>query len=182
MEITRENAIALLEEYVKSDSLKKHCFAVGAAMDAYSEKFNQDPKVWGACGILHDFDYEKYPDQHPFKGVEILKGKGYPQDFIDAILGHAIYSGVERASDMAKCLFAVDELCGFIVACSLVRPDGFLGMEPKSVKKKLKIKSFAAQINRDEIAQGIKEIGVAEDEHIAFVISALSKAKEEGVI
>jgi len=178
MEITRKNAVLLLEEYVKSDSLKKHCFAVEAAMRSYAKKFNQDQEIWGVCGLLHDFDYEKYPSEHPFAGAEILKNKDYPDYFIKAILGHALYSNVPRDSIMAKCLFASDELCGFVVACSLVRPEGFFGMEPKSVKKKLKIKSFAAQINREEIKQGISEIGAEENEHIAFLINALSKWAE----
>jgi len=164
---------ALLREYVSSESLRRHCKAVSAAMSAYAKKYSEDKDLWEAVGLLHDFDYEKYPDEHPFKGVEILKGMGYSQDVLDAILGHAVYSGVARESKMAKCLFAVDELCGFIVACALVRPERLQGLAPKSVKKRLKAKAFAAKINRDEIAQGIEELGVDGDEHIAFVISAL---------
>jgi putative nucleotidyltransferase with HDIG domain len=179
MEIKREQALALLVEYVPSVSLQNHCKAVEAAMSAYAKKYNEEEELWRVCGLLHDFDYEKFPDEHPFKGVEILKEKGYPDEIIQAILGHATYSGVARVTQMAKCLFAVDELSGFIVACARVRPEGFKGMKPKSVKKKLKVKSFAAQVSREEIDQGIEELGVDKDEHINLIIDALSEISEE---
>jgi putative nucleotidyltransferase with HDIG domain len=172
MTITREQARQLLQEYVKSPLLK-HCLAVEAAMRAYAAKYGGDADIWGITGLLHDFDYEQFPSEHPFKGVAILKEQGYPEEIIQAILGHATFSGVPRESQMAKCLFAVDELCGFIVACALVRPTRLEGLEPKSVKKRLKEKSFAAKVNREEIAQGIAELGVPEDEHIDLVIRAM---------
>ena len=179
MKPTLNNAQELLDKYIKSESLKNHCLAVSSAMRAYAKKYNEDEEQWQVCGLLHDFDYEKFPDEHPFKGVEILKEAGYPQDIIDAILGHAVYSGVARETQMAKCLFAVDELCGFIVACAKVRPENLQGMKPKSVKKKLKVKSFASKVNRDEIEQGIEELGIDKDEHIAFVIEALQGIEKE---
>ena len=179
MKPTKNNAQEILDEYIESESLKKHCLAVSATMAAYAKKYGEDEDQWEICGLLHDFDYEKYPDEHPSKGVEILKGLDYPDDIIQAILGHAVYSGVKRETQMAKCLFAVDELCGFIMACAKVRPEKLQAMLPKSVKKKLKVKSFAAQINRDEIEQGIEELGVDKDEHIAFVIQALQEVSDE---
>ena len=179
MNITKNNALELLEEYVKSESLKNHCKAVGSAMHAYAKKYGEDEEKWQVCGLLHDFDYEKFPDEHPFKGCEILKEADYPKDMIDAILGHAVYSGVARETQMAKCLFSVDELSGFIVACAKVRPEKLQGMKPKSVKKKLKVKSFASKVNRDEIEQGIEELGIDKDEHIAFVIEALQGIEKE---
>ena len=172
-------ARGLMEEYVASDSLRKHCKAVSIAMAAYAKKYGEDALLWEACGLLHDFDYEKFSDEHPFKAVEILRSLGYSEEILNAILGHALYSGFERKSHMAKCLFAVDELCGFIVACALVRPEHLNGLTPKSVKKRLKVKSFAAKVNRDEISQGIAELGVPDDEHIGFVISALQGADKE---
>lgn len=172
MTITRDQAWQLLQEYVKSPLLK-HCLAVEAAMRAYAEKYGGDKEIWGIIGLLHDFDYEQFPSEHPFKGVAILKERGYPEEIIQAILGHALFSGVARKSQMAKCLFAVDELCGFIMACALVRPTRLEGLEPKSVKKRLREKSFAAKVNREEIAQGITELGVPEDEHISLVIKAM---------
>ncbi|MBI2050481.1 MAG: HDIG domain-containing protein [Parcubacteria group bacterium] len=177
--MSRDDALKLLHEHVGSDSLRTHCLAVEAAMAAYAQKYGEDPELWGICGLIHDFDYEKHPDKHPFFGVELLKEKGYPDEIIQAILGHAVYSGVERKSYMAKCLFAVDELCGFIVACALVRPERLNGLTPKSVKKRLKTKAFAAKVNREEITQGIQELGVSEDEHIAFVIRALQGVSNE---
>lgn len=145
-------------------------------MRAYAAKYGGDAEIWGITGLLHDFDYEQFPSEHPFKGVAILKERGYPEEIIQAILGHASFSGVPRESTMAKCLFAVDELCGFIVACALVRPTRLEGLEVKSVKKRLKEKSFAAKVNREEIAQGITELGVTEDEHISLIIKALREA------
>ncbi len=180
---TRQEAFILLTEWTKSESLIKHMLAVEAAIRFYAQKFAEDEEKWAIAGLLHDFDYEKYPDlkDHPFKGVEVLKEKGYPQDIIEAILGHGNHTAVPRNSLMAKTLFAVDELCGFITACAYVRPDKLTGLEAKSVKKKLKDKSFAAKVSREDIAQGIIELGIAENEHIQNVITAMQKiAKELG--
>lgn len=149
-------------------------------MRAYAQKFGEDPEVWGVCGLLHDFDYEKYPNYdavaktgHPFEGVKYLQSLGYPESVITAILGHALYSGVLRTSNMAKALFACDELCGFLLACALMRPDRLMSLDAKSVRKKLKDKKFAAKVSREDIAQGIGELGIDADEHINFVILAL---------
>lgn len=182
MNINREEAYKLLTEYTQSESLLKHALSVEQAMRKYATKFGGDEETWAVTGLLHDFDYEKYPtmEEHPFKGAEILKGIGYPQEIIDAIMGHATYSGVARSTDMAKTLFAVDELCGFLLACAYVRPDkSIANVEVKSVKKKLKDKAFARAVNRDDIAQGIQEMGVDQDEHIAFVIGALAEISDK---
>jgi len=174
--MTREEAFAILTEYTKTESLLKHAYAVEAAMRAYAEKFGEDVELWGAVGLLHDFDYEKYPDQHPGKGSEILEKKGIPKGIRMAILGHADFSGVPRRTLMAKTLYAVDELSGFIVAVTLVRPNKALSdVKFKSVKKKLKDKRFAAKVNREEIYKGAEELGVDFTEHVEFVIQALSK-------
>jgi len=159
--------------------LRKHCLAVEAAMASCAQKYDGGAELWQITGLLHDFDYEQWPDQHPFKGVEILREQNYPDEIIQAVLGHAVYSGVARESQMAKCLFAVDELCGFVMACAYVRPTKLEGLEPKSVKKRLKEKSFAAKINREEIAQAIAELGVSEDVHIALVIKAMQGIASE---
>ncbi len=173
--MTREEAMAILTEYTKSESLLKHAFAVEAAMRAYARKFGEDEEKWGVVGLLHDFDYEKYPDEHPMKGGEILKEKGVPEEIRIAILGHANFSGVPRETLMAKALYAVDELCGFLIAVALVRPSKSIGeVKVKSVKKKLKDKSFAAKVNREEIKEGAEELGVPFEEHVEFVIKALS--------
>jgi putative nucleotidyltransferase with HDIG domain len=177
--MTRDDTLQLLHEYVESESLLRHCYAVEAVMRSYAEKYKEDPELWGIAGLIHDFDYEKFPDKHPFKGVEILQEKGYADEIIQAILGHAVYSGVPRESQMAKCLFSVDELCGFIMACALIRPEKLNGLKPKSVKKRLKTKAFAAKVNRDEIEQGIQELGVDKDEHITFVIESLQGISKE---
>lgn len=171
--INRNEAWKLLTEHVESESLRRHCLAVEAAMRAYAQKHGQDPDKWGMVGLLHDFDYEKFPQEHPFRGSEILKERGYSDEIVRAILGHASFSGVPRDTQMAKCLFAVDELAGFIVACALVRPEKLAGLESKSVKKKLKRKDFAANVSREEIEQGVAELGIDKDEHIGNVISAL---------
>ncbi len=180
MEINREQAYALLREWVKSESLRRHMLCVEAAMRAYAKKYGGDEEMWGIAGLLHDFDYEKYPEPnaeaktgHPFEGVRHLQSLNYPDEIIQAILGHALYSGVPRTSQMAKCLFACDELCGFVVACAYMRPDKLQGLEVKSVKKKLKDKSFAAKVSREDIALGVAELGISEDEHINFIIEAL---------
>ncbi len=174
--MTREEALAILKEYTQSESLLKHAYAVEAAMRAYAQKFGEDEDLWGIVGLLHDFDYEKYPDEHPMKGNQILKEKGVPEEIRTAILGHANFSGVPRETLMAKTLYAVDELCGFLVAVTLVRPNKSIGeVKFKSVKKKLKDKSFAAKVNREEIKEGAEELGVPFEEHVVFVIQALSK-------
>lgn len=182
MELTRENAYALLTEYTKSDSLIKHALSVEQAMKAYAKKFGEDGERWGIAGLLHDFDYEQHPslEDHPFRGMEILAEKGYPQDIIDAVAGHAEHTGVKRETMMAKTLFAVDELCGFLLACAYVRPDrSIANVQIKSVKKKLKDKSFARAVNRSDIEQGIEEMELDRDEHIAFVIAALSEISDQ---
>lgn len=179
MIITRDEAYKLLCEYTQSDSLRKHAFAVEAAMIKYAVKFREDENVWGACGLVHDFDYEKFPGEHPQKGAEILRAQNYPEEIIQAVLGHANHTGVKRESLMAKCLFAVDELCGFIIALAYVRPEKLNGLEPKSIRKNLKKKGFAAKISREDIALGIKELDVSEDEHYQLVINALQKIVKE---
>jgi putative nucleotidyltransferase with HDIG domain len=174
---TREEAERLLFEYTKTDSLRKHAFAVEAVMRAYAKKFNENEEEWGIAGLLHDFDYEMYPtaDQHPFVGSKILTEKGYPENIRKAIMGHAPYMRVERETKMAKCLFACDELSGFIIAVALVRPTKLEGLDPSSVKKKLKDKAFARSVSRDDIKNGISEFGFAEDGHISFMIKVLQE-------
>ena len=181
----RKDAWELLCEYTKGDSLRKHALAVEAAMRACALRYGgPEPDVdeWGLVGMLHDFDYEMFPtaDQHPFTGANILCGRGYPEHFIRAIMGHATYSGVPRDTPMARALFATDVLCGFLVACALVRPSRSLDdLEVSSVKKKLKDKAFARTVNRDDIRQGVEELGVDLDEHIRFVIDALRPVQTE---
>lgn len=173
--MTRDAALQILTEYTKSESLLKHAYAVEAAMRAYAKKFGEDVELWGVTGLLHDFDYEMYPDQHPAKGHEILTEKGVAENIRTAIMGHADYTGVARQTQMAKTLYAVDELCGFLTAVTLVRPTRSLSeVKVKSVKKKLKDKKFAAKVNRDEIRQGPEELGVEFDEHVLFVLQAMS--------
>ncbi len=174
MQKTRNEAWELLTQYVEADSLRKHCLAVEAAMRSYADKWSEDTELWGITGLLHDFDYEKYPTEHPMKGAEILRQGGYPDEVITAILGHATYSGVPRESKLAQTLFAVDELCGMVMATAHIRPTAFEGMRPKSVLKNLKKKGFAAAINREDITLGIRELGVDESEHIQCVIDAMS--------
>lgn len=181
----RNEAWELLCEYTKGDSLRKHAVAVETAMRACAKRYgapDADEDEWGLVGLLHDFDYEMFPaaDQHPFTGSNILCGRGYPDRIIRAILGHATYTGVPRDTDMAKALFATDELCGFLVACALVRPSRSLDdMEVSSVKKKLKDKHFARSVNREDIHQGVAELGVELDEHIRFVIDSLKPVQKE---
>ena len=181
----REEAWELLCEYTKGDSLRKHALAVETAMCACAPRYGgaeADVDEWGLVGLLHDFDYEMFPsaDQHPFTGSNILCGRGYSDRIIKAILGHATYTGVPRDTQMAKALFATDELCGFLVACALVRPSRSLDdLEVKSVKKKLKDKAFARSVNRDDIHQGVEELGVSLDEHIQFVIDSLKPVQKE---
>jgi putative nucleotidyltransferase with HDIG domain len=184
-EPSRDDAWELFCEWTESDSLRKHVLGVEAAMRAYARKFGEDEERWAVTGIVHDLDYERYPDLetgHPRMALEELRNRGYPDDIIDAVAGHATFLGVPRETLMAKTLFAVDELSGFIAACALVRPTGIEGMKPKSVRKKLKQPSFAAKVDRGEIAQGIEELGVDESEHIQFVIDAMSeRAGEPGL-
>jgi len=173
--MTREQALQILTEYTKSESLLKHAYAVEAAMRAYAQKYSEDADLWGVVGLLHDFDYEQFPDEHPTKGSEILKEKGVSNEIRTAILGHANFTGVPRETLMAKTLYAVDELCGFLTAVTLVRPTRALSeVKLKSVKKKMKDKRFAAKVNREEITQGAEELSVDFAEHVEFVIQALS--------
>lgn len=174
---TREEALALLHEFTQSDALRKHALAVEAAMRAYAGVRGGDPEIWGVTGLLHDFDYERFPslEDHPREGSKILADRGVAEEIRTAILGHGNHTGVPRTADMAKALFAVDELCGFLVACALVRPDRCLAEVPvSSVKKKLKDKAFARGVSRDDIRQGVEELGVDLDAHIAFVRDALA--------
>jgi putative nucleotidyltransferase with HDIG domain len=179
--LTRDDALALMQEHTQSPSLRQHMFAVEAAMRAYAVRLGGDAEAWGIVGLLHDFDYERYPndahsptEEHPSWGVRLLRERGLPEESCQAILGHASYTGVPRTTPLAHTLFAVDELCGFLVACALVRPSRSVqDLEVSSVKKKLKDKAFARGVNRDEVRQGAEELGVAFDEHVAFVIAAL---------
>jgi putative nucleotidyltransferase with HDIG domain len=184
--MNRTDALHLMQEHTQSPSLRQHMLAVEAAMRAYAAKYGEDAESWGVVGLLHDFDYEKYPNQdhsategHPAWGVGVLRERGLSDAQCRAILGHATYSGVPRDSRLAQTLFAVDELCGFLVACALVRPSKSLAdLEVSSVKKKLKDKAFARGVNRDEVRQGAEELGVPLDEHIAFVIAALRPVED----
>lgn len=179
--MTRDEALRLMHEYTPSDALRKHMYAVEAAMRAYARKFGEDEEAFGLVGLLHDFDYERYPNHehspsegHPSFGVRLLRERGVAEGLLTAILGHASYTGVPRDSRLAKTLFAVDELCGFLVACALVRPSKSLrDLEVPSVKKKLKDKAFARGVNREELHHGAAELGVPLEEHITFVIEAL---------
>jgi putative nucleotidyltransferase with HDIG domain len=172
---TRDESLALLKEYTKNDALLKHMYAVEAAMRAYARSFGEDEERWGTAGLLHDFDYEMYPEppDHPMKGSEILAAKGYDDEIREAILGHAPYTGVARASLMSKTLYACDELCGFVMACALVRPNRLADLEASSVRKKLKDRAFARNVNREDIAQGTAELGIDLNEHVTFVIAAM---------
>ena len=183
---TRDDALALVHEYTASDSLRKHMLAVEAAMRAYAEKSGDDVERWGLAGLIHDFDYERFPndahsatEEHPAEGVRILRERGWPEDILEAILGHAQYSGVPRVTSMAKTLFAVDELTGLITATALVRPSKSVHeVEARSVRKKMKDKAFARGVNREDVLTGAQELGVDLDEHIAFVITAMRGAAE----
>ena len=178
---SRADALALVHEYTASDSLRKHMLSVEAAMRAYATRFGEDSERWGLTGLVHDFDYEKYPnaahsptEEHPAEGVRILRSKGYPEDILQAILGHATYCSTPRETQMAKALFAVDELTGLITASALVKPTKSVhDVEASSVRKKMKDKAFARGVNRDDVINGAAELGVPLDEHIAFVIEAM---------
>src|SRR6266508_58186 len=181
-DVSRDDAWQLVTEWIDSDSLRKHLLGVEAAMRAYARKWDEDEELYAVTGLVHDLDYERYPDLetgHPRYAIRELEERGYPQEVIDAVAGHADFMGVPRETRMAKTLYAVDELSGFVVACALVRPTGIEGMKPKSVKKKLKQPSFAAAVNRDEVQRGIDELGVDQDEHIALIIEALAERSDE---
>ncbi|HLY59963.1 MAG TPA: HDIG domain-containing protein [Terriglobia bacterium] len=171
----RPEAWNLLCEYTKSENLRKHALAVEVCVRAYARKLGEDEEKWGVVGLIHDFDYEIYPNapDHPLKGSEILKERGYPEELRRAILGHADYTGVPRDTMLAKTLFACDEVAGFITACSLVRPDRLRSLEAKSVRKRMKDKAFARSVSREDMTKGAEEMGVSLDEHIAFCIEAM---------
>lgn len=180
--LDRSQAWSLLCEYTQSESLRKHMLAVEACMRAYARKFGQDENKWGITGLLHDFDYEKYPTpaEHPFVGNKILEERGYPEEVRRAILSHADYSGVKRESQMEKTLYACDEVSGFIMASALVKPNKSLAeVEAKSVRKKMKDKAFARSVNRDDIINGAADLGVDLEEHIAFCIEAMKRIAEK---
>jgi putative nucleotidyltransferase with HDIG domain len=173
---TREEAWTLLCEWTQSEALRKHMLGVEAAMRAYAREWGEDEELWGVTGLLHDLDYERFPDLesgHPRMALEEFRSRGYPDELIDAVAGHADRLGVPRETRLAKTLYAVDELSGFIAACALVRPTGIHGLTPKSVKKKLKQPSFAAGVDRDSVRHGADELGVDFDEHVAFVTAAM---------
>ena len=180
--MSRQDDLKLLQLYTQSDSLIRHMLAVEAAVRAYAVHYSEDVDKWATVGLLHDFDYERWPDppDHPLQGAAILRQQGYPDDVIYAIKSHADYlTDCPRVSRLDKTLYACDELCGFIVACALMRPGRLEGMTPKSVRKKMKQASFAAAVNRDDITRGAADLGVDLNEHIAFVIAALQPIAAE---
>jgi putative nucleotidyltransferase with HDIG domain len=184
MALNREEAWSLLCEYTQSESLRKHALAVEACVRAYARKSGADEELWGITALLHDFDYEKWPNaehhptqEHPYEGSKILREKGYPEEMIHAILGHADYSGVARESALDKTLYACDELSGFLTACALVKPSKKMAdVEAASVKRKLKDKAFARGVNRQDVTRGAEELGIPLEEHIQFCIAALQQA------
>ncbi|HET9740204.1 MAG TPA: HDIG domain-containing protein [Solirubrobacteraceae bacterium] len=183
--LSRDQAWDLFRSWTESESLRRHVLAVEAAMRAYAARFGSDVEQWGLVGMLHDLDYERYPDLetgHPRMALEEFERLGFSPEFVRAVASHADALEVSRDSLMEKTLFAVDELCGFVMACAFVRPEGIHGMTPKSVKKKMKTPAFAAAVNREELREGAEKLGVDFDEHVAFVIAALeSKADELGL-
>lgn len=179
MDFTRDNAVSLLGKHVTSRSLTGHCLAVEASMRGYAKHFQEDVERWGMCGLLHDIDFELYPEQHPIPGVDILKSEGFDEQFLRAVEGHASEKKELRDNNMAKTLFAVDELSGFIIACVLVRPNRFEGLKVKSVKKKLKDKAFAKAINREQINASAQELGIDLTEHLQIVIDAIVTREKE---
>ena len=182
MELTRDAAWALVTEWTQSESLRKHMLAVEAAVRGYARHFGEDEEAWSVVALLHDFDYERYPDQqnHPFRGVEILKAKGYPEWATRAILSHADYSGVPRESKLEKTLYACDEMSGFVTAASLVRPSkSVMDLEAASVIKRMKDKAFARAVPREDIRRGAEEIGLPLEEHITNVIGFLREKADE---
>ena len=186
MQLKRDGALALMHEYTQNENLRRHMYAVEVAMRAYARKYGEDEGLWGITGLLHDFDYERWPnderkpdDEHPTNGVAILRERGYPEEVLEAIMGHANHTGAPRESLMAKTLYAVDELTGFITACSLVRPTGITDLKVKSVKKKFKDPSFARGVNRDDVNKGVAELNVDFSEHVQFVIEAMKEIQGE---
>jgi putative nucleotidyltransferase with HDIG domain len=185
VQLSRDEAWNLLTEWVQSESLRRHCLAVEASMRAYARRNGADDERWGVVGLLHDMDYERFPDMddtefgHPRSGMKELESRGVDPEIVRAIASHAEFMGVPRESAMEKTLYAVDELSGFVLACAYVRPQGLEGLTPKSVKKKLKQPSFAAAVNREEVRAGAEELGVDFDEHVAFVIAALAERADE---
>jgi putative nucleotidyltransferase with HDIG domain len=180
--VSRQDAWNLLTEWVQSPSLRRHMLAVEAAMRTYAPRFDGDVELWGATGLLHDLDYERYPsleDGHPRYALRELEARGYPPELVRAVASHADFMGVPRDTPMEKTLFAVDELSGFILACAYVRPQKLEGMTPKSVRKKLKQPSFAAAVSRDDLYQGAEDLGVEFDEHLTVVIGALAAREGE---
>ena len=183
---TRDEALNLMHEYTQSPSLRTHMLSVEAAMRAYAEKNGEDVERWGLAGLMHDFDYERFPndahsptEEHPSEGVRILRERGWPEDILEAIMGHALYTNTPRVSPMAKTLFAVDELTGLITATALVRPSKSVHeVEAKSVRKKMKDKAFARGVSREDVINGAAELGVDLDEHIAFVIAAMQRSAD----
>lgn len=175
IEHDREGAWSLLTEWTQSQALLRHALAVEASTRAYARRFGEDEAAWGNVALLHDFDYERHPtlDRHPQDGAPVLRERGYPEWFVRAVQAHADHTGVVRESRLEHTLFACDEMSGFIHACGLVRPDGLASLEPPSVRRKLKQKSFARGVNRDDVVAGAQELGVDLDEHIAFVVAAL---------
>ncbi len=184
---SREQALDLMHAYTSSEGLRRHMYAVEIAMRACARRYGADEEAWGLAGLLHDFDYERHPNEeqsategHPAYGVSLLRERGFPEELCRAILAHASYSGVPRDTPVARALFAVDELCGFLVACALVRPSRSLGdLTVRSVRKKLRDKAFARGVDRGELAQGAEELGVALEEHILFAIEALRPEEEK---
>jgi putative nucleotidyltransferase with HDIG domain len=183
---SRQDALAILNEFTASESLRKHMLSVEAAMRAYAEHFGEDPERWGLAGLIHDFDYERYPnanrsatEEHPSWGVQYLREKGWPEDILQAILGHAAYTGVARETRMARALFAVDELTGLITATALVKPSrSVFDVDAKSVRKKMKDKAFAKGVSREDVMVGTQELGVDLDTHIQFVIDAMRRSAD----
>jgi putative nucleotidyltransferase with HDIG domain len=182
VQISRDDSWTLFCAWTASDALRRHVLAVEAAMRAYAHRFGEDVELWGATGMLHDLDYERYPspeDGHPRHAMQELESRGYPPELVRAVASHADYLDVARETPMEKALYAVDELSGFLLAVAYVRPDGLRGMTPKSVKKKLKQPSFAAAVDRDALRRGAEDLGVDFDEHLAFVIEALEEHADE---
>jgi putative nucleotidyltransferase with HDIG domain len=180
--LSREQAWDLFCSWTESESLRRHVLAVEAAMRAYARRFGEDEEQWGLVGMLHDLDYERHPDLetgHPRIALEELRRQGFSEAFVRAVASHADFLEVPRETPMEKTLYAVDELSGFVMACAFVRPQGFHGMTPKSVKKKLKTPAFAAAVDRDELRAGAADLGVEFDEHLAFVIAALEEQSTE---
>jgi putative nucleotidyltransferase with HDIG domain len=186
MELNRADALALMHEYTQNENLRRHMYAVEAAMRFYARKYGEDEEFWGITGLLHDFDYERWPnderkpdDEHPTTGVNILRERGYPDEILQAILGHADHTGVPRESLLARTLYAVDELTGFLTACALVRPTGLSDLKVKSVKKKFKDSSFARGVARDDVTKGVEELGVDFSEHTQVVIDAMRGIQDQ---